>query len=408
MKSSGLTFIKLIIGVLTVFAVVVVVYQLYKYNFDSIKTESAVMGEMEETVDAAGIFFRDEKVIDGSAYEYLDVIRSEGERVASGGVVARVYPDETSAKVRKEIREVEEKIATYEEVLANSSSYSSATDSIEQDIYEDLTQISELSRQGSAGEAFEGAENVVLDIMKKKIASGDLVSYDKTLESLRQQLSELKASGSSSVTSVTTDQAGYFSYSTDGLEDQLTTEYLETLSVDTFDDALELCNTAAATGSELGKMVYQSTWSVAIKVQNKAVSSLSVNDVVYIKIPSFGTDRIKCVIADIRKDGEESVMVLNSSIISSNILTLRQENISLIIETYSGILVRQSALRKVEGKEGVFVKVGLLLRYKEVNVLYNDGTNAIIEYVATDESGLRIYDQVVYKGSDLYDGKAVT
>ncbi len=408
MKSSGLTFIKLIIGVLTVFAVVVVVYQLYKYNFDSIKTESAVMGEMEETVDAAGIFFRDEKVIDGSAYEYLDVIRSEGERVASGGVVARVYPDETSAKVRKEIREVEEKIATYEEVLANSSSYSSATDSIEQDIYEDLTQISELSRQGSAGEAFEGAENVVLDIMKKKIASGDLVSYDKTLENLRQQLSELKASGSSSVTSVTTDQAGYFSYSTDGLEDQLTTEYLETLSVDTFDDALELCNTAAAAGSELGKMVYQSTWSVAIKVQNKAVSSLSVNDVVYIKIPSFGTDRIKCVIADIRKDGEESVMVLNSSIISSNILTLRQENISLIIETYSGILVRQSALRKVEGKEGVFVKVGLLLRYKEVNVLYNDGTNAIIEYVATDESGLRIYDQVVYKGSDLYDGKAVT
>ena len=82
--------------------------------------------------------------------------------------------------------------------------------------------------------------------------------------------------------------------------------------------------------------------------------------------------------------------------------------LQLILKNHSGILVRQSALRKVEGEDGVFVKVGLLLRYKKVHILYNDGVNAIVEYVSTDESGLRIYDQVVYKGSNLYDGKAVS
>jgi Tfp pilus assembly protein PilO len=50
MKSGGLTFIRIIIGVLVAFAVVVVGYQLYKYTFVSIKTESATMGEIEEVV----------------------------------------------------------------------------------------------------------------------------------------------------------------------------------------------------------------------------------------------------------------------------------------------------------------------------------------------------------------------
>ncbi len=66
------------------------------------------------------------------------------------------------------------------------------------------------------------------------------------------------------------------------------------------------------------------------------------------------------------------------------------------------------ALRKVDGEDGVFVKVGLLLRYKKVNVLFNDGDHAIIEYKEVDETGIRVHDQVVYKGSKLYDGKAVS
>ena len=46
MKTGGLTFIRIIIAVLAIFALVVIGYQLYKYNFLSIKTESAVMGEI--------------------------------------------------------------------------------------------------------------------------------------------------------------------------------------------------------------------------------------------------------------------------------------------------------------------------------------------------------------------------
>lgn len=408
MKNGGLGFIKVIIGVLAAFAVIVIGYQLYKYNFVSIKTESAVMGEMDETVKSTGIFFRNEKTVDRSGYNYLDVVRSEGERVAAGGIIARVYEDEYSAKIRKEIRSLEEKIATYEEVLSNSGSYQSAAGSIDQEIYDNLCEISLLAQQGEAANAFDDADSMVLNIMKKKIASGDLVSYDTVVDELRAELSALKASAGDSVRTVTTPESGYFSLSTDGLETQLTAEYLDALTVENFNAAAELCENAKDTGDHLGKLVYDNAWYVAMKVPTEAVSLLEVNNTVYIKIPSFGSDRIKCTVQDIRKNGAETVIVLSSSIINDNILTLRLEEVNLILKTHTGIQVRQSALRKVDGEDGVYVKVGLLLRYKKVTILYNDGTNALIEYNAAENSGLRIYDQVVYKGSNLYDGKAVS
>ena len=408
MKNSGLTFIKIIIGIFAVFAVVVVCYQLYKYNFVSIKTESAVMGEMEETVKGTGIFFREEQAIGNSGYTYLDVIRSEGERISTGGTIARVYADEQSAKLQKEIRQIEEKIKTYEDVLSNSGSYESASSGIDQAIYSDLQEISLEAKNGNAISAFSSAENLIINIMKHKIAAGDLVSYDTLLEELRGELSSLKASAGSSVKTMSTPRSGYFSLVTDGLEDQLTPEYLKDLTVDHFDEAVERCNSGSKNPDHVGKLVYDNSWSVAVKIPARFSERLETDQTVYIRIPSFGTDRIKCTVSDIRKSGEECILVLSSSVINDNILTLRMEDISLILQSYSGVQVRQSALRKVDGEDGVYVKVGLLLRYKKVHILYNDGVNAIIEYNALNSGGLRIYDQVVYKGSNLYDGKAVS
>ncbi len=408
MKNSSLTFIKILIAILSVFAVVFVVYQLYKYNFVSIKYESAVMGEMEETVDSIGIFFRNEDSISGNGYDYLDVVRGEGERVSAGGIVARVYADEHAAKVRKEIRELEEKITTYEEVLANSGTYQSSVTGIDQAIYRDLQQIALLAHRGKSMDAFSVSDDLMIEMMKKKISSGDLVSYDTILSELKSELSTLKASAGASVNNISTKESGYFSLGTDGLEEQFDADYLEGLTVENFDATVELCENAATETDQIGKMVYGNGWTVVLNVPTNKVDLLQVKDTVYIHIPSFGTERIKCTVVDIRKDGDQCVLVLSSSVIIDNILALRSEEVCLILKTYSGIQVRQSALRKVDGEDGVFVKVGLLLRYKKVTVLTSDGVNALVEYNAADNSGLRIYDQVVYKGSNLHDGKAVT
>ena len=407
MKTGGLTFIRIIIGVLAVFAIIVVGYQLYKYNFVSIKTESAVMGEMEEVVKATGLFFRDEETIVRGNHDFIDVIRAEGERVPAHGIIARIYSDEQSAKKQKKIRELEEKIAIYESVLSNSGSYESAMTSIDQEIYDRLSNISILAQNGESS-VFADAEALTIEIMKKKIAAGDLVHYDSALKDLRSELGALKSSVNASVRTISKDKSGYFSLGIDGLEEKFNSSALEELSIENFKEFEKLSLDFNHQSDDIGKLVYSSNWFLAMKLQTNDISRLETNDSVYIRIPSFGSERIKCVVKDIRKNGEESIVILESSIISSNILTLRNEEISLIIRTHSGIQIRQSALRKVDGEDGVYVKVGLLLRYKKVEILYNDGTNVIIKYDPASSNDVRVYDQVVYKGSHLYNGKAVS
>ena len=408
MKSGSLAFIKIIIGVLMVVAVAVGGYQLYKYNFLSIKTESAVMGDLEETVNVPGIFFRNEEPIDNAGYQFLDVVRNEGERVAANGVVARVYSDAQSAKSRKEIRNLKAKIATYEDVLKNSGSYQGSNNGIEDEIYSLSSDIALQVHSGSANDAFLGADSLVISVMKRKIASGDLVSYDTFLESLRSELKRLENSSRDSVRTITTSKSGYFSMVSDGLESYFDSSLLDSLTVDGFDEAFAKAQEKSSNSESIGKIVHGNSWSLAMRVPAESVAQLDVNDTVYIRIPTFDSERIKCSVKDLRKSGDECIVVLNSSIILDNILTLRVEDISLIIKTHSGIVVRQSALRKVDNSDGVYVKVGLLLKYKKVDIIYNDGKSAVIKYDVTDARGLRIYDQVVYKGSNLYDGKAVS
>ena len=47
------------------------------------------------------------------------------------------------------------------------------------------------------------------------------------------------------------------------------------------------------------------------------------------------------------------------------------------------------------------------MKYREVDILYIGSTFAVVKYDALNTSGLQAYDEVVIKGSDLYDGKVV-
>ena len=409
MRSSGITFIRVLIAIFVFFALIVVGYQIYKYNFDSLKIESAVMGEIEETVNATGLFFRNEKTILRKNYEYMDVIRAEAERISNGGVIARIYDDQESAILQKEIRQVRERIETYETVLENSGSYKSASVGIDETIYNDLRQISYSVGNEKSSAAFGAADNLIVNVMKHKIAAGDLVSYDATLAELREKLETLQKHASGSSETILSEKSGYFSYGTDGLEESFDPDILQDFSSESFNQKLSEAQSAdQQTENAIGKIVYNNSWYVVLKTSAKSVEELEEGGTVYIRIPTYGTQRIKCSVVSLKKEGDQALLVLNSSVITGNILTLRAEEVKLILHTYSGVQVRQSALRKVDGKDGVFVKVGLLLRYKEVEILYNDGINALVAYDAVGNGGVRLYDQVVYKGSNLYDGKAVS
>ena len=81
--------------------------------------------------------------------------------------------------------------------------------------------------------------------------------------------------------------------------------------------------------------------------------------------------------------------------------------IDIIIDSYSGLRIDKNAIRKINGEDGVFIKSNGIVRYRKVDILYFASAFAVVKYDSLDTSGVQVYDEVIVKGSDLYDGKVI-
>ena len=86
------------LGILTYFGV-----QIYHYANDPMVTTMAYTYQVENTVEISGSMVRQEQVLEGDGGGLMQLRRSEGERVSSGGAVATVYADQASLDRQNEI-----------------------------------------------------------------------------------------------------------------------------------------------------------------------------------------------------------------------------------------------------------------------------------------------------------------
>ena len=92
---------------------------------------------------------------------------------------------------------------------------------------------------------------------------------------------------------------------------------------------------------------------------------------------------------------------------NSELASIRRGSMTIINNTYSGLKIPTKALRFQNDKTGVFVRSGITLKFVGVNVVYRTDEYIICEQQVSNESVLRLYDDVVVKGKKLYDGKIV-
>ena len=80
---------------------------------------------------------------------------------------------------------------------------------------------------------------------------------------------------------------------------------------------------------------------------------------------------------------------------------------TIVLETYTGLQVNSKAVRFVDGEKGVYVLSGSVVHFVPVNIIYSTDSYCICE---TETTGVRLklYDEVIIKGKNLYDGKVIS
>lgn len=400
-------FIKFIFAVFFVFVFIVAAYQIYSYLYVSASTEYTTVIECEDTLPVTGYFVRDESVIKSENSKYIDITVNSGDKVSKDGTIANVYSTEDSAKIQSQIRDLDQRIDEIRSVIAAGSKYNTGT-TYSNEIKRDAIEIADKISRGDITSAFEAASDFTSNVIKSKISSGEITDYSGKLKELESQMEELKSRSSAVISYVTASSSGYFVSKSDGLESELNIASSENLTPDTFENIANKCSAGVSTSENyIGKLVSGSTWRVCFKTDSEKFNNMSPGTTVYIRIPSVTEVKIKCTVSEMVKSDGYTYVVLESNVISGDILLQRSCEIDVIIDTYRGLRIDKNAIRKIDGKDGVYIRTNGILKYRQVDILYIGSTFAVVKYETINSSGLQAYDEVVVKGSNLYDGKVV-
>ena len=409
-------------------------YQAYQATHQSIRTETAMYGEVSDVLQAQGFILRNETVIDESYSGVLSYRVADGSRVSRGGVIADIFSNESDAASQRELDQLDQEIENLQSLSQTANFYVANPSMLGDQIYSALEGISQLVNENDFSGLNTQKGELQNALIRRQLITGEesAEDYSQRISQLQSQRDTLASQAGSATGSILAPEAGYFISTVDGLENVMDISQVESITVA---QAEELLEQQSSSTDAVGKICQDFNWyAVCVFDEDDMVRFEGVEDV-YLDIPFASTEQIPAKVLARNSDGEsgKTAVVFQCSTMDADIAAVRNEAIQVTVNTYSGVLVNERAIRFAdveytttdeagntvtqvqENVKGVYVLYGGQLEFVQVFTDQTVNGYAICRTDLTEEeqsmlvtdSTIQLYDQVVVEGTDLYDGKIV-
>ena len=397
---------KICSALLSIAVLIYLFYQIYSVSHDTIQTEYALDYTYHETVPLSAYFIRNELTLSSTGdHGIIGYAQADGNKVSKGEVVARIFENEQQAAVQADLDQVNELIDDLASLQNDDTHQKVDHQVLDNRINQAINRYLSITERCATGGSDTVSKELFRLLNKKQIALGSGGDIQQHIASLQTQKASLEASVAPSSV-VSAPESGYFVNQIDGCED--TVEYLSAsdLSVNTVQNLLQQ-PTKIQTG--VGKIITNNEWYLATVVNLSLAQQLSLDSVVTITIPVLSQSEYECTVVAMNVDSPTNTvaLILKCGQINTEVMNIRQAQIQLRTNTYNGLRIRSDSIRVVDGITGVYVVDGISSLFKPVEILYTDSNIAICKYDTTKVKYLKIYDEVIVKGSGLYDGKVI-
>ena len=425
-KNHALTVLA---GVLLVFLLAVAAYVFYQTAqvlFPQNVYETALPVTISNTVEADGVLLFDETYLSGSGN--LGYLVSDGERVSAGTAIAEVYTDANQAVLRQQLTQLTEQID-----LLQRSQNTTATqlDGLLKERSGALYDLLDTLDTASYEDVDSNASAYLLAQNKLWITTGDATSFTDQIATLAQQAQTVQ-SQLGNPAQITAPQTGYFVRAASsgrlnaGADDILAQSPSQLKAYLESEPEMPLDNCA-------GKIVAGFTWRYAGVCTAKEAEKLLGQDgkplrrTVEISFPGQMDKALQATVTSVTIDEENDVasFVLTCNSINGDVLCLNHAKVRISTGENTGLRVAASAVHylKEDGTEadgqgenyipGVYVKYGNIARFCKIDPvdadhpLVTDGDYILVLPKGTDGSvsQVRLYDEIIVSGQNLYDGK---
>lgn len=398
----GTTVLK---GFVILLAAVFAVHQFISSVYSPVKTETAVFYSASDGLNITGLIIRSETLVTSSEGGVMHFVLEDGSRVAKDGVIANIYDSESASITLSKIDSVNTKIEDIEEMLSYNDLEAADLDMINAKATQSLNNLIVSGASGNFGNMSELSDELLSALNRRQVAMGETTDFSAQLEQLKAEKNELSASLPAAKGTVKAAMSGYFVSKADGYETVLTCGNPESITP----EFMSSVSAAELPDGVIGKIVSDYEWYIAAEISINESLKYKEGDslTIYTSVKSYPKLPVTVKKINISENSSSAVVVFSCNEMNSELATMRSGPMTVVTKEYDGLRVPSSALRVVDSKRGVYVLTGMQVKFVEVNVLYNDDSYMICEKQTSDESVLRLYDEVIVKGKNLYDGKIV-
>lgn len=400
MKNNSFKFLSI-----AILAAVVLYFgiQGYRYITDPFTTTMAYSSQTYESIDLDGWIIRDEEAFSSDAAT-LSHVPDEGEQVGKGQTIAVAYSDTGALETVDKIEDAELQLQQLEFAL---STYLDPNASLKLDstITDRLLQLQGLLSQGDYSAVSEDVSALKAAVLKRSHTYSSAEEIQAAIDDVKGELASLRAS-LSGAQNITAPRSGAYSAICDGYESVLTPEIIQTLTPSALSDLH-----AQNSGSNVGKLIYDSRWYYAANIPAQQAQLLCEGQSVHLHFAKGFEQIIPLTVLRIsaEENGQQTV-VLSTTRYLAQTTQLRHQKAELILATYSGLRVPDNSLRVNEdGQGGVYCMMGVSVQFKPIDIVYRGDGYTLVKPTA-DAAGsalLRSGDEVIITANSLESGMVV-
>ncbi len=415
---------NIFIFLLMLFLVIYAGFQILPSFTEKIETENAMLVSVYESNQTNGYIFRDETVIPGDVFGTAVTLVKDGERVSKGQHFANVYSTEDYADLQQQVNAIEDKIEVLEKSVVEVNSYVTDISKTDEEIGEYFDVIFKDVSEGNLSEIPSHEDSLLVSLNKRELIVSMMEGYETEIAALKTEKAYLENRINAVSKRLTASMSGYYYGDTDGYENIFTMDALSSLTLESFEQMTLSSVDSSVKNDSFGKIVESFVWYVVCETQKDVAGSYEENKYYSLNFPSFSDDEVHMKLEKIIKSTSEktALLVFRGNTAPEGFTYQRNQQVDIISNRYSGLAVPKEAIRIVKGQRGVYILNGDIVRFRLVDIIGENEDYYIVSaessVLETDDSTdqtqqenktpyIALYDSVIVKGKNLFDGKIV-
>jgi hypothetical protein len=393
--------VKVFSVILAVMLLSYIGYQTYMVMYPDYKTEVAMISAVEDSISATGIVVRNETVIDNNSSGIRNYLVGNGDKVAKDSNVAELYATPQDALDSLMLSIMTEEMQLLDQLASGHRTAGKNLDSVISRIYSLLAEISQKMSQDSYADISSYRLQLLELLNSYMLAVEGYVDVAARQAELAAKIAELEGRNLTPIGYIATPIAGYFISMVDGNEETL--DKTSILEMPVADIETIANDDSIVADTNRCKIVSDYVWYYAAVIDISHADRFSPELELTLDFSYAGVTSLPVKVVSVRTDEQtkKAVVTLECAVLNTSLADLRCEEANISFRNITGIIVKRSALRIEQGVQGVFVKYGTTVIFKEVHIVYEFGDYVVSQPDSTDPNRLALYDEIITEGKNL-------